>query len=269
VAGDKVYCGAGEDGLLCLDAATGDEIWRYKGGHVDCPPVVVGRRVYAGSGVDRDADGPQETAAFCLDADTGQEVWRVVTDLPIWGRPAVSGEQAFFPLGNGDIANSVEPPAKPAGAVLCLSSESGKQQWRFDVGDGVLQGPAVDDRQVYCGSRDGHCYCVGRYDGQLRWKHNLGSPVLASPALAACSLCGVTNSVFALARDGKACCLDAVSGRPLWQYDQVPGAQLVSPPVVGVERTPQGDRRSVYFGAGINGNSRMVLYVLQDLWMDE
>jgi outer membrane protein assembly factor BamB len=231
---------------------------------------VVGKRLYCGSGVDRDIDGPQETAIFCLDADTGKEVWRVKTDLPAWGKPFVADEQAFFPLGNGDGVNPVEPPGKPAGAVVCVSPRDGKQLWRIDVGDGVLEGPAVDGGQVYFGSRDGHCYCVGRNDGRLRWKHDLGSPVVTSPALASCSCCGVTNSVYAVGRDGKVCCLDPSSGRPMWQYDKfLAPAFLLSPPAVAVERTPQGDRRSVYFGAGIIGNTQVVLYCLKDQWKDE
>jgi outer membrane protein assembly factor BamB len=268
VAGNKVYCGAGSDGLLCLDAATGDTVWEYKRGHIDCPPVVAGKYVYGGSAVDRDIDGPQETAIFCLDAETGNEVWRVTTNLPAWGKPFVSGEQAFFPLGNGDVMKSAEPPEKPAGAVVCVSAQDGKQAWRFDVPDGVIEGPAVDRGQVYFGCRDGHCYCVGRQDGQLRWKHDMGSPVVATPALAACSCCGVTNSVYAVARDGKVCCLDPAGGRPMWQYEQFSAAELISPPIVTVEAGPQGDRRAVYFGAGVNGSTQAVLYCLKDQWQD-
>src|SRR5262249_41585055 len=120
VAGGKVYCGAGADGLLCLDAATGDKVWDYPGGHIDCPPGAAGQYVYCGCGVDRDlkAEEQPETAVFCLDAGTGKEVWRIKTDLPAWGKPFVSAEQAIFPLGNGD-AEGAAP--NPAGAILCLS----------------------------------------------------------------------------------------------------------------------------------------------------
>jgi len=269
VADGKVYCGAGSDGLLCLDAATGAKVWEYKVGHIDCPPVVMGGRVYCGSGVDRDVEGPQETAIFCLDAHTGREVWKEKTNLPVWGKPVVTAEQAFFPLGNGDAFNAVEAPARPAGAIVCVSPKDGTQLWRFDVPDGVIEGPAVDGGQVYFGCRDGHCYCVGRADGRFRWKHDLGSPVIATPATAACSYCGATNSVYAVARDGKVCCLDVTNGHVLWQYDVVPAAQLISPPVVLVQRTPQGDRRALYFGAGLNASTQLALYCIEDQWQGE
>ncbi len=276
VAGGKVYCGAGDDGLLCLNAATGEKVWQYSGGHIDCPPVVVGGRIYGGCGVDRDVDGPQATAIFCLDADTGTEIWREKTDLPAWGKPVVAGEQAFFPLGNGDAVKSVEPPAKPAGAILCVSPQDGKPSWRFDVPDGIIEGPAADGAQVFFGCRDGHCYCVGRGDGQLRWRHDLGSPVVASPSLAACSCCGLTNSVYAISAGDlekgiapKVCCLDAATGRLMWHYDQFPTAVVISKPVVTVEPGRDGDRRAVYFGASINMSTHAVLYCLKDQWKEE
>jgi outer membrane protein assembly factor BamB len=269
VANGKVYCGAGNEGLICLDPAQdGKRLWQYAKGHIDCPPLVVGKRVYCGVGIDRDVKGPQETAIFCLDAETGEEVWRVKTDLPAWGKPFVSGEQAFFPLGNGDSSKPVSPPDHPAGAMLCVSAADGKPIWRYDVGDGVLEGPAVDGGQVYFGCRDGKCYCVGRDDGRPRWQRDLGSPVVAPPALAACSVCGTTNSVYAVARDGRVACLDVATGRMMWLRD-LPSAQLLSPPVVTVQHTPQGDHRSVYFGAGILGNNQVMVYCIEDEWKDE
>jgi hypothetical protein len=92
--------------------------------------------------------------------------------------------------------------------------------------------------------------------------------VIAGPALAACSCCAQSSSVYVVARDGKVCCLDPISGRLMWQYDRFSSAQMLSPPVVTVERTPQGDRRGIYFGAGLAGNSQVALYCLEDVWKD-
>ena len=152
VVDGKVFCGAGGDGLLCLDATReGQEVWHYNGGHIDCPPLVVGKRVYCGSGVDRDIDSPQETAIFCLDAATGQEVWRVKTNLPCWGKPFVSGGQAFFPLGNGDVVNPVAPPSTPAdtryaqyrGAVSDIPNSASAADQNAPVGSSPVGGSVV------------------------------------------------------------------------------------------------------------------------------
>src|SRR5436190_1930659 len=61
VVGGKVFFGAGDDGVYCLDARTGKEVWHFTGPHVDTNPAVEGGRLYAGSGYGK----PNEI--FCLD----------------------------------------------------------------------------------------------------------------------------------------------------------------------------------------------------------
>ena len=121
VAAGKVYFGAGDDGLYCLDAATGKEQWHLKGLHVDANPLVIGNRLYGGSGI---GDAYKETVLFCLDADTGKEHWRMPTDLPVWGMAAVLDEHIYAGIGNGNFQMSAD---KPAGAVLCLETATGKR----------------------------------------------------------------------------------------------------------------------------------------------
>jgi outer membrane protein assembly factor BamB len=263
VAGSKVYFGAGDDGLYCLDAATGKEVWRYTGPaglHVDADPLVAGGRVYCGSGV---GDQYKETCAFCLDAATGKELWRVPSDLPVWGRCALVGEDVYVAAGNGNFVTSDD---NPRGAVLCLRAATGKQAWRFDAPDGVLTRLAADAGRVYFGCRDGHCYCLDRLAGSLRWKHDLGSPVVASPALAACPWCGGGTDLCVAASGGRVACLDALSGRPNWTFDVAqdagPGVDLYSSPAVVLGLTRQD--RWIFFGTGVNNHGKGILYRLAD-----
>jgi outer membrane protein assembly factor BamB len=269
VVDGKVYCGAGDDGLVCLDAASGKKRWGYPGLHVDCNPAVAGKRVYAGSGV---GDTYRETCLFCLDADTGHEVWRVGTDLPVWGSPTVSGKHLFVGLGNGNFEASGDPPA---GAVLCLDAATGSQLWRADVPDAVLNRPAVDRHCVYVGARDGHCYCLDRGDGHLRWKYDLGSPVVTAPALARSPGSSAVTAVYALGSGGRVCCLDPETGTPDWTFDVAGDAKgkpkLYSSPAVVVTRESGGERRRLYFGAGIESPLGMtaLLYCHEDRLEDQ
>src|SRR5207245_1438779 len=121
VVNDKVYVGAGEDGMYCLDALTGAERWHFQENlHIDASPNVLGKYVYAGSGVSRTQ---KKTQVFCLDADSGRPLWRSDVKLPVWGSPCVCGERVFFGLGNGRLDRSAE---HPAGALLCVDRGTGK-----------------------------------------------------------------------------------------------------------------------------------------------
>src|SRR5262249_38997711 len=147
---------------------------------VDSNPVVVGGRLYAGSGVSR---RHKDTEVFCLDAEDGRVLWRLPPDLPAWGSAAPDGGEVDFGRGHGRVRPGGEPPQKRAGAVLCVDARTGRRRWRYDVSDGVLVQPAVDGRHLYFGARDGRCYCLRRDDGRPRWQAELGSPVVARPAL--------------------------------------------------------------------------------------
>jgi outer membrane protein assembly factor BamB len=271
VAG-KVYFGAGNEGLYCLEAMTGKELWRFPGPGYDgrllrfgAGPTVVGDRVYVGTGIDRnkaDAD-PGETALFCVDAHTGKLIWKAATSLPAWGAPVVSKGQVFLGTGNGDIFDDAKEQS--VGAVLCFDAQTGAPVWQYPLGNGVLDRPAVDDTRVYAGCRNGHVYCLDRKKGKRLWKTNLNSPVVAAPALAAGR--GQTRNVFAVATGGKVCCLDPQTGAVHWTYNltsQKP--HLSAAPKVIVSRAAEADCRQIYFGAGIGHivSGRAVLYCLED-----
>ncbi len=261
VADGKVFFAAGDDGLYCLDAVSGAPRWHYEAPiHVDASPSVVDRCLYCGSGVSRTR---KTTQVFCLNADTGAVLWQKPTDLPVWGSPAVSGDQVFFGLGNGRLTQSALAPEKPAGAVLCAAAKNGETQWRYDVRDGVLVRPAVDDHRVYFGARDGCCYCLDRSHGQLCWMQDLGSPLVTNPAL-------LERRLYVVASDGRVSRLDADSGRIGWTFDVAAHSQtkprLFSAPAVVGERAEVNGHFRVYFGAELRMplNSAAMVYCLRD-----
>lgn len=265
VVGGRVYFGAGDDGVYCVDVEKGEKKWHYPGLHVDSSPAVVGGRVYAGSGV---GDVYRETMILCLDASDGKEIWKVPVDLPAWGSANVSNGQVFVGLGNGNYYESDK--VKPAGAVLCLEARTGQRLWRYDVADGVLDKPALGPKQVWFGARDGNCYCVDRDEGSLVWKQPVGSPSVSAVALARSGLGGGVTSVYATGSAGKLHCLDPETGKPYYVLDlgkltpQQP--QLFSTPAVVVSRKGGVDRRRIYFGAGLNNGASFaaMFYCFED-----
>jgi outer membrane protein assembly factor BamB len=276
VAAGKVYFGAGNEGLYCLDAGTGKELWRFPGRDYQGRllrfgggPCVLGDRVFAATGVDRNKTSTDagETALFCLDAHTGKLFWKKETRHPAWGAPVVSKGQVFLGTGNGDIFDDAKDPS--LGALYCLDAKTGDELWQRPFVNGVIDRPAVDESCVYVSCRNGYVYCLDRTDGNKRWKTFLESPVVAAPALA--QWCGHTDSVFAIATKGKVCCLDPDFGAIHWTYnltDQKP--HLSAAPKVVVNRTAEGDRRQIYFGAAVGHivSGQAVLYCLEDRLKD-
>jgi outer membrane protein assembly factor BamB len=260
VSGGAVFFGSGDDGLYCLDAVSGKKRWQFTGRwHIDVSPVVVDGRLYAGSGI---SELHRTTEIFCLDAASGQPLWRTPTELPVWASPAVDGGQVFFGTGNGRLTQSAQPPDKPAGALVCADTATGRLCWppiRFS--DALFGRSVVDESRVYLGARDGRCYCFDRKDGRHLWQTDLGSPIVTRPALA-------DGRLVVVASGGQIVCLDVGSGQAVWTFDLAGHTQtqpqLLSSPLIVQEGGEK--HRLLYFGSELKNNVRStaVLYCLRD-----
>jgi outer membrane protein assembly factor BamB len=113
--------------------------------------------------------------------------------------------------------------------------------WQYDVADGVLAQPVVDQASVYFVSRDRHCYALDRGMGKVQWARDLGSPVVAAPALAGSYLC-VTSSQGLVYR------LSADTGDVLATYD-VAKYTRAKPWLFSSPATADGH---VWFGVGLD-----------------
>jgi outer membrane protein assembly factor BamB len=279
VSGGKVYIGAGNEGVLCLDASNGKLIWQFPGPdykgrllRFGAGMTVVGDRLYCGTGVDRNRqDDKGETAILCLDRNTGKQLWKAESPYPVWSTPIVKDGQVFVGTGNGDVLGDVLPPDVPGGALLCLDATTGKELWRHKVQNGIIEAPAVDAHRVYFGCRDMHVHCIGR-DGKPRWERQLdASPVLASPVLDSDPLYERTVSVFVASVGGKICCLNPANGEIVWSHDlseQRP--YIATKPQLIVTRTNEGYRRQLFIACGLGGgltdvvNHRAAVLCLED-----
>ena len=134
VANGKLFFPAGDDGLFAVDAKTGAKLWQFPGGkdkgiHIDAAPAVSGNRVFVGSGL-------YSFVAVCLDAKSGEEKWRTDLKLRAFGAPIVIGKQVYYGVGTGNMVcghlrlrRRGRPKERtPAGAVVCLDIDSGKER---------------------------------------------------------------------------------------------------------------------------------------------
>jgi outer membrane protein assembly factor BamB len=117
-----------DEAVVCLDAATGNEVWRFRypnryeerfGSGPRSTPAVDGNRVYA--------VGP--TGIFhCLRADTGEKVWRHDLREEFRARDMQYGV-AFSPLVEGRLVYAM--PGGPDGnAVAAFDKETGALAWK-------------------------------------------------------------------------------------------------------------------------------------------
>jgi outer membrane protein assembly factor BamB len=133
---EEAAAGGHSECVVCLDAASGAEVWRFRypnqyeerfGSGPRSTPAVDGDFVYA--------VGP--TGVFhCLRADTGQKVWRHDLREEFQARPAQYGV-SFSPLVEGGLVYAM--PGGPNGNSLAA----------FDKHTGALVWKALDDEVGY------------------------------------------------------------------------------------------------------------------------
>jgi outer membrane protein assembly factor BamB len=138
VAGGRLYThtakGKKEETVLCLEAATGKELWRYT------YPCDYDRHVSLGEKYD---SGPRATPAvdgdrvytigttgivLCLEAATGKKVWRREL-LEIADRPCPRQGYCASPLVIGNLL-FVTPGGRKGNSVAALNKSDGKLVWQ-------------------------------------------------------------------------------------------------------------------------------------------
>ena len=198
----KLYFTAGADGVYCIDALEGQEIWHYPNIHADMSPVVHNGKAYFGTGYG-------EYQILAVDAETGTEAWSRQMPYPVWGSPSVNEDLVFFGLGRGNFSESAPIPA---GKVVALNAKTGNTVWEYEAEDAVLTAIAVHDGYVFFGSRDGYVYCLWGGDGKLIWQTDVGGPVVSSPAV-------TPEVVYAATKNGFIYGLSADSGEMQWEFN--------------------------------------------------
>ena len=214
----RLYFTAGADGIYCLDALAGEQIWHFPAVHADMSPLVKNGKVYFGTGYG-------QYKIYAVDAQTGAEIWSIPTPYPVWGSPSAHENLVFFGLGRGDFSQSAPIPK---GKVVAVNAESGDIVWEYEAADGVFTAIAVHNDFVTFGSRDGFVYTLTATGGELYWKTDLGAVVVSSPAV-------TQDAVYAATNSGLIYCLAIDDGSIIWKYDSQTveyGLKLLSSPAI-------------------------------------
>jgi outer membrane protein assembly factor BamB len=209
--GNKVYFGAGEDGVIGIeltDEGLPRPLWHRRGDHVDASPAVAGGAVYVGSVT---GDAGQSPVLIDLDLATGGEIWRVPTALPAIAAPAVDSDRVYFALGNGKLNRDAE---RPAGALWCLSTKTGERLWEVRSPASLYASPVCSDKRVVIARGDGIIQCLHQVDGREDWQASVGGRVVSGPVVSG-------GAVYVLAESGLLVRLDATTGRERWRFSDL------------------------------------------------
>jgi outer membrane protein assembly factor BamB len=149
--------------LLCLDAETGQGVWRS-----DVPDGVLDR-----PGVDRHAIyfGSRDGHVYCVDRRTGKQRWKYDLGSPVVTAPALA-------RAPGCAAVTGVYAVGAGGRVCCLDPDSGTPDWTLDVGKQVKGEPELLSSPTVMVNRD-----AGTERRQLFFGAGVKSPVGETAAL--------------------------------------------------------------------------------------
>ena len=149
-----VYIGAPSGFVHAVDAATGEERWKFEGsGAVSAAPACNKGKLFFGQ------QGGDDTF-YCLDALSGQPRWTQALGW-VWGSANLNGGRVFVP-GIDGFAN-------------CLDADTGAILWRYRTGRSTCTEPVLYEDLVIFGSWDRYLYALNVVTGKLAWKQHIGN----------------------------------------------------------------------------------------------
>lgn len=193
----------GYDGMTrCLHATDGSEVWTYKtDDFINGTPAVIDGRLIAFGGCDR--------VIHVLNLADGKFVNEIVTDAQITNSVATSGTTVYC----GNHANQ----------LVAAEAEAEKLAWIYQASDfPFFTAPAVDDHNVYIGSRDKSLHAIKRADGTRAWTFKTGGRVESSPL-------AFDDGIVFGSSDGRLYAANPADGTELWRLDL--GEDLTAAPV--------------------------------------
>ncbi len=213
------------DVVLCLDAPTGEELWkvtwpgRPSGHGTSSTLCVAGGRVY-GTGSDGNA--------FCLDARTGETVWTATVGK--------GGTNASPLVADGVLV-------VPMGHLIGLDAASGEKRWEQAEAKVKHSSPTAwrSAGRTFVLSRTGDdLACVDAKTGELRWRAECGGGGDSSPVAAgewAVVITGKEETGLVGFR------ISPEAARRAWQVDL--SVASTTPVLGGAHLYAFGDRRAV------------------------
>ncbi len=242
-----LYAGSTDGTLFALDAASGEERWRFAaGGPIGASPALYNGRLFFGGGA----------FIFAVSAVTGAEEWSVRTGSTVLASPAVNLDALVVAGHDGGLykmrpdtgaidwryqtvigRNRIDSAPAFAGDAIVFGSADdyvhalrpldGDVLWEFETEDDVVAAPVVASNLVLAASRDNRLYAIDLATGDERWRFTTADDLDAAPAVDTGS-----GTVFLASRDAHIYALDLATGAERWRFETDFGVRA-SPALAG------------------------------------
>lgn len=268
---NKVYIGGADKQLYCLDALNGKIKWQVEADDwIRSKPFVDDKNIYfatiSGRLYNLKPNGKirwdKKISSHAIYADlvsSGEELLITDSNLnlycfnnkgkQVWKKSILcaftndKGERIFTDQLSGGTFYQSKPTAAdgnlvfgtPSGFLYSINAETGKENWKFEMGGAISVGAALADGKVYAGQQGGErfFYCLDAKTGELVWKQTVpGGWVWGSATVD-------DGMVYVPTVNGYALCLDGETGHIVWMY----------PTAKSVPAEPAVDGDLVYFGS--------------------
>ena len=213
----RVYVHFGSMGTACLSTSSGEVLWRneeikvdYQSGPANSPILVNGLFIVHFDGADQ-----QLVAAF--DTQTGHLAWKTNRSAPFQNDPIL--KRAFATPVLITVRGLSQLISLGADQMQAYDPANGMEIWRVRYsGTSNIPMPLVGRDKVYVSTgfrkpelwairADGHGDVT---DSHVDWRFTRHVPAVASPIL-------VGNRIYMVTELGVAACLDAETGKLVWQ----------------------------------------------------
>jgi len=267
VNGDKLYFGASNKNVYCLDKKSGKLIWDYAVDHwIKATPVYYDNTLYAAT---------LNGTIYAIQENKGKAIckWRKKVAEHGFETDLAASENGIYGITQNFILHSI--------------ATSGKQQWKHSIFDGVFiddkfyaaegkggqqSSPVVVNNTLYIGGTDGYVNAIDVDTGIEKWRFETAGVMASSPTAAygkiffgeAYNSSGTYYAVDANTgslvwstkeygnvwvnatyndgliyfgnMDGYFFCADANTGKKLWSYNTAKDTPLEKIPIGGEER---------------------------------
>ena len=141
-----------KDRILCLDSENGKQIWSNDFNGSTSSAAFSSGRIYVGS------DDQPLGHMNCFDAQMARLLWKRETEGPVKSSPLVLDGKIYF-------GTSLDE-----GKIHALYAGNGSAAWSYPVGSFIMSSASASDGVVYMGADDGRLYAFGSQPSGLLWE---------------------------------------------------------------------------------------------------